>query len=904
MEQEPRKYTVNFLDDDTTDDDAFGGHQRIADTLRDIICTTGKGKSIALLGDYGSGKSSVIKMMEKGLPEKIKVFTYDAWAHQGDHLRRSFLESLMNFLGNSEKNVWLDKTEEGIQEIANALTGRETHTVTEPNGKMSLLTALFLLMLIFYSWASTYLADTPLFEIPFTNFAIPPAYLWWVPVVFIILIYLGDKIAKKRRSWFSRIFDRGQTSTTTTTNSSPEPSSVEFEQYYRKILKHTLNEHPERKLVIVIDNLDRVDAHEAKAVWGTMQTFCHITCKEKDHRWSDQVWLIAPIEQKAAVQLWGASAEGLGIQFIEKTFQLVFKVPPPMVADWKKYFMDKLKHALPQLEQDLSDEIFTIYSMPYSAIPGTPQAPEFYAYSTPRSIINFLNKFSGLASTWQSEIPLNILALYLRGVDAATSSDVERAITYRNWPYLDKQPDSTNAYISLAMIQFGKKRDEASDILARKAIEEFLFSDNPLNVVDYSNSRVFTEYIVHHTLFQLRQKSFSRYRDIANIALVHEEAPLSNSARKVIFETFFDNIMKWNALYPSIDKENLMYIQDETSKGVIALLGFFFNNNSSMAKQLVTILGNTPDPIENDVALNTWLEEVINIVKWLSYEEGGEGILREKFSIGASAEVYLNCLGYMADNYIGEKHERHFRTTASEAEVLQELSKLFELKKVSQIISRPQISEHQAAMLKMLVSVYPDWNYENFISNVPFGLKSTEIEHHSSFVYLLDILLFMYTKSLKYWKQERLTKTAKYFNNFPSYIGFEKEDDDRSVLVIFLLICFPHFNDGDFNAYMYKYQQAFKRTAYDNWWPPVLEKMIEYFGDNTLAELIACQNRNKGISKNGVTTDEVIKHLIRLLSEKTDASKHAANISDDDKAWLLRFLPEQYDKFFGGPEAS
>ena len=97
-----------FLPDDPVSEDSFGCHKRISDSIAEKIETDPRGKTVGLEGTWGSGKSSIIKMLEERWEERedVKVFTYDAWAHQGDPLRRAFLEELIKSLQSPN---WLVK---------------------------------------------------------------------------------------------------------------------------------------------------------------------------------------------------------------------------------------------------------------------------------------------------------------------------------------------------------------------------------------------------------------------------------------------------------------------------------------------------------------------------------------------------------------------------------------------------------------------------------------------------------------------------------------------------------------------------------------------------------------------------------------------------------------------------
>jgi len=100
-----------LLSDEPASKDEFGSqsHQRLADALANLIRTEKGGKSIALEGSWGSGKSTVVKLLTDQFSEDSDtvILTFDAWAHQGDPLRRTFLESLIDRL---IEDKWVDES--------------------------------------------------------------------------------------------------------------------------------------------------------------------------------------------------------------------------------------------------------------------------------------------------------------------------------------------------------------------------------------------------------------------------------------------------------------------------------------------------------------------------------------------------------------------------------------------------------------------------------------------------------------------------------------------------------------------------------------------------------------------------------------------------------------------------
>ena len=131
------RVSFRLLQDLPTSDDAFGAHERLADAVADLVSTEDGGKAIALEGGWGSGKSSVIEMLKERLNRRnpgegsIRVHVFDAWSHDGDPLRRVFLEELTEFCSfefdEETKRQWEKRKKTEI-------TGRtrETEQTTTP----------------------------------------------------------------------------------------------------------------------------------------------------------------------------------------------------------------------------------------------------------------------------------------------------------------------------------------------------------------------------------------------------------------------------------------------------------------------------------------------------------------------------------------------------------------------------------------------------------------------------------------------------------------------------------------------------------------------------------------------------------------------------------------------------
>ena len=119
--------STKLISDLPATEDAFGPHEQVARTLAELIQSPSEGgKTIALEGGWGSGKSTVVTLLKRKLEnnDKVAVSVFDAWAHQGDPLRRTFLETLLDSLRD-----WLpdqEKWAERRREISGRLRVSET----------------------------------------------------------------------------------------------------------------------------------------------------------------------------------------------------------------------------------------------------------------------------------------------------------------------------------------------------------------------------------------------------------------------------------------------------------------------------------------------------------------------------------------------------------------------------------------------------------------------------------------------------------------------------------------------------------------------------------------------------------------------------------------------------------
>jgi len=137
---------VVLLDDSPSDTDSFGAHSRVARAIEELVKSdTPGGKVLGLQGGWGSGKTTVTRLLRARLSadENHGFISFDTWAHEGDPLRRTFLEYTIEGL---MEPGWVQeaKWQKNLDEIACRRTETTRKTIPKPTalGKWFALSVL------------------------------------------------------------------------------------------------------------------------------------------------------------------------------------------------------------------------------------------------------------------------------------------------------------------------------------------------------------------------------------------------------------------------------------------------------------------------------------------------------------------------------------------------------------------------------------------------------------------------------------------------------------------------------------------------------------------------------------------------------------------------------------------
>jgi hypothetical protein len=495
----PEPLRIETLPDRPVAVDAFGSHQRIADALARIINGEPGGKAIAVTGPWGSGKSTVINLMRANLAgmsglgtnrESTLIFEFDAWAHEGDSLRRAFLESLGARL---QEAGWISR--EPWEELKWRLSHKQdvSETVSRPVLTPWGIGLTISLLLVPLGYA--------LIRILNSTESVWTQRSWYGVIACIaapvIVAGLASLLAKRKIPEVTTLFgkrhqpppsfadvflEHRNTVAQSTTVRGPDPTSVEFQQAYSQLVTTGLTDRS-RKLCIVVDNLDRLEPSEVVDVWATLRVFASNNTFANEECLA-RLWIVASFDrlslQRRLKHPDGASDPIDGL--LEKTFDLFFRIPEPPLLSWQNYFRQCVAGAFtsgldPATVTDL-EYIFDRLKSVDSPV-------------TPRQIKKFVNRLGVSARQWGTTVPLTTQTAYI--LRFAESNDTISDLQASEFlPIAVESVLSREAREDMVRLHFMADPDKAAYLLWAGRIKSAVRAANPEALGDLVKREAFS----------------------------------------------------------------------------------------------------------------------------------------------------------------------------------------------------------------------------------------------------------------------------------------------------------------------------------------------------------------------------------------------------------------------------
>lgn len=457
---------------------------------------------IGIEGSWGSGKSNTLLQLDKKLGDNYYFFTYDAWGNQEDLQRRSLLQQLtMKLVGDemlegTTKIKMVTSTLDFTPKLIDCswttrvetLISRKsaTHNITVPTIYES--TKYFALMII----VTGILA-------PLLNAIKGPNMPCWYSILAFVAaltplaafaLLMRNKHRERENteapqkkaelagwSWkemWQMYQTSGRTDTSTFTVSEMEPSVTEFREWMTDLSNAMAGG---KRLVIVFDNMDRLPKEKVRQLWSSIQTFF----ADKGY---PKVWCIIPFDREHLANAF-SEADGeekrkeLTNYFIEKTFPVVYRIPDPIVKDYRKAFRELFVEAFGECEEQ--DVINRCYR-------------RAYAKPNMREIISFINKCVSLEHIWHGQIKMTSIAMFLLNQKSLLENKDETAedvILEGGYLGVFKGIVERNEDLDteISALVYGVNKIEAAQIPLKNYIGDALKVDKDVKFDDYSRER-------------------------------------------------------------------------------------------------------------------------------------------------------------------------------------------------------------------------------------------------------------------------------------------------------------------------------------------------------------------------------------------------------------------------------
>ena len=497
----------NFLSNQPIGKDLLDGQSqdRVAEAIKQHILNEDKvseteskriplPRIIGVEGSWGSGKSNMLLQLQDKLQGKYHFYTYDAWGNQEDLQRRSILELLTDDLINNQLLTEPTKykvisSDLGHFETKNCtwkdrlftLIARKsaTHNVTIP--KIESSTKWFAMALVVSGLVAAIVSSVEFVEHPLLNFLI---------LLFVTSIpMLGFCVFRWRKykqqcqnvegvtgwAWkemWKMYQTEGTQDTTTYTISELEPTVFEFREWMTDLENALINE---MRLIIVFDNMDRLPREKVRQLWSSIQTFFAGNGYNK-------VWCVIPFDRKHLANAFADDVEEdkekLTNYFVEKTFPVVYRIPDPIVTDYKGVFEYLFTDAFGKREDQVV--INRCYRLKHP-VPNM------------REMISFINKCVSLEHTWGDSIRLSSIALFVLNNDVIFNADQIPEEVIVNKQYMDKAYGviemDDDLPIEISALVYGVAKEDAAQLPLKYMMHSALASTEPSRFDEFSKEQ-------------------------------------------------------------------------------------------------------------------------------------------------------------------------------------------------------------------------------------------------------------------------------------------------------------------------------------------------------------------------------------------------------------------------------
>ena len=508
-------YNFKILHERASDNDDFEDktHEKVASNIHRVIESSTPAITIGLEGGWGSGKSTVVNLLTKKLSDskdKTLIYLFDAWAHDGDPLRRIFLEGLISKIDPKAEDASLQNIKQEISGRKKTVEVKTKKSASKLGGFLS-LSAIFvpfgaaLLSAIDYSTVH-WLSSSREIHWPFILGSLLTLSPLWTLCLWGIFSSDDPKKAGKKL-FFKKKWDVFESSSeesyTQDITEDGERTSIEFEHFFGRIMSHVIGEGKTyHRALIVVDNLDRIEPQQTLSIWSILQTFFQYRSHGNSHtdEWKEHLWFLVPYDREGLSKVWERTTDSNGPEesnyciansFLEKCFQIVEEVPEPVLSSWAEYCEACVNKALADWPDDVRKAVTDTYKRHESSLSQSP---------TPRQIQGFVNKVGMLGMRWGDAVSGEAMALYALARSKRSERQMRAELLSPVLPDDYKSNDAANLKAELSGMLFGVDKNKGIQLLLDPEIAKALGDGDADRIADLASKHGEAFWIAWHAI--------------------------------------------------------------------------------------------------------------------------------------------------------------------------------------------------------------------------------------------------------------------------------------------------------------------------------------------------------------------------------------------------------------------
>lgn len=299
-------------------------HEDIAYNLKNIIDLNDAPFSVAITGEWGLGKSSVLEILKEICSNSSHANNYkfcdiNAWKYEKEAIRKSFLKNIFLELNGKKPSRW----NELIDAIRNTTQIDEDKTQTTCEKLKDVFMSSFKILFQIVGYACVLWVLIFLFRLPIKEYNDHGNF--WIEILFPILAGIGISIIQ--------LFNNVLKNKTFVRVIPPIESTDEYEALFLERKKELMVENEKLKIIVIVDDLDRLCPQKMVEALDAIKAFqgCIFIVP------FDEQILKNALEDKKVNLSNNEYLTITGELFLEKMFQFKIPLNPMIELDIRKH---------------------------------------------------------------------------------------------------------------------------------------------------------------------------------------------------------------------------------------------------------------------------------------------------------------------------------------------------------------------------------------------------------------------------------------------------------------------------------------------------------------------------------------------------------------------------------------